>query len=124
MDRILLEEMRLQCILGILPEERTTKREIVLRVTLDVDLLSAGTSDDIRDTVDYRLVESAIIAAVQNSRRGLIESMAHDVARACLQVNGVRRVAVRLEKPGALTAARNVVVEIERTHAHFPELPS
>jgi len=122
MDRILLEDMHLQCIVGVLPEERTTQREIVVRVALDVDLLSAGVSDDIGDTVDYRQVEAGILAAVQGSDRGLIESLAHDVARACLRVNGVSRVAVRLEKPGALAVARNVVVEVERTREHFPEL--
>ena len=119
MDRIIIEDLALRCIVGVNPEERISRRDVVITVTLEVDLLAAGRSDDIADTVDYSRVQSRIMDTVRDSEYRLIEALAHDVARACLREPGVRKAGIRLEKPGALPDARTVAVEIERSSAHF-----
>lgn len=117
MDRIIIEDLRLRCIVGVNPDERTQDRDVNLCITLYADLRRAGSSDDLADTVDYSALERDVRALVEGSRFLLIERLAHEIAHFCLQRPGVDRVVVRLEKPHALRFARTVAVEIERNHA-------
>jgi dihydroneopterin aldolase/D-erythro-7,8-dihydroneopterin triphosphate epimerase len=118
-DRIIIEDLRLRCIVGVNPDERNQPRDVNLRITLCTDLRPAGSSDVLADTVDYSALHDDIRALVETSRFLLIERLAHEVARICLQRPGVERASVRLEKPGALRGARTVAVEIERTRADY-----
>ena len=81
---------------------------------MDADLAEAGRQDDLSLTVDYKKVRDRIEAVVSPSRFYLIEALAEKVAQVCLEEPGVQRVRVRVEKPGALRAARTVGVEILR----------
>ena len=44
-----------------------------------------------------------------------VEALANDLAKVCLQEDGVQTVIVRVEKPGAVRFAESVGVEIERS---------
>ncbi len=122
MDRIVIEDLLLRCVIGVNPEERRQPQDVVLRVVLDVDLRRAGRSDDLAHTVDYKALKGRIRGLVEGSRFFLIEKLAHEVARVCLAEPRVERVAVRVEKPGALRFARTVAVEIARCRDDFPDL--
>ncbi|MCL1856890.1 MAG: dihydroneopterin aldolase [Kiritimatiellaeota bacterium] len=113
-DIIHLRAMKLTCILGILPEERTTKRAVVATLRLVCDTRTAGRNDDIADTVDYRTVHERVEKAVGVSRDGLIERLAERIADAALSVAGVRQVTVILDKPNALPHCASVAIEITR----------
>jgi FolB domain-containing protein len=113
-DRIVISDLRLRCVIGINPEERQVQQDIVLNLTLFADLGRAGQSDDIADTIDYKALKKRIMAKVEASCFGLLEKLATEVARLCLEPEAVQAVTVRLEKPGALRFARTVGVEIHR----------
>ena len=121
MDRIVIEDLLLRCIVGVNPEERTNLQDVNLQVTLFVDLRAAGRSDDLAETIDYKRLKGDIRALVEGSTYYLIEKLAHEVARLCLSRAGVERAVVRVEKPGALRFARTVAVVVERTRADYPE---
>ncbi len=114
MDVIHVCDLEVDCIVGVLPEERTQRRIVVLNLSLACDLATACRSDRLEDTVDYREVRRRVVDAVQASGDELIERLAQRAADAALSVAGVRRVTVRLDKPGALEGARGVAVEITR----------
>jgi D-erythro-7,8-dihydroneopterin triphosphate epimerase len=113
-DKIVIRDIALRCIIGTYPEERREKQDVVITVTLHADLARAGRSDDMADTVDYKAVKKAIIALVEPSEFKLVEAMAQSIADACLGFDGVERVDVTVEKPGALRFARTVAIEISR----------
>ena len=117
MDRIHITDLQLRCIIGIYPEERREAQEVCLNLTLFCDLRPAGVTDAIADTVDYKAVKGRVRALVEGSRFQLLEKLATEVARCCLETAGVTKVQVRVDKPGALRFARSVAVEIERTRA-------
>ncbi|NLF17741.1 MAG: dihydroneopterin aldolase [Lentisphaerae bacterium] len=121
MDRIVIEDLLLRCIVGVNPEERTKLQDVNLQVTLYADLRPAGRSDDLADTIDYKGLKGDIRALVEGSSYLLIERLAHEVARQCLRRPGVERVQVRVEKPGALRFARTVAVVVERSRSDYPE---
>ena len=114
MDRIRIEELLVRCILGIGPEERREKQDVLISATLFADLSKAGHSDRVEDSIDYRAVKKEILAAAEGSEFRLAEALAERMAEVCLRHAGVHRVAIRVEKPGALRFARSVAVEIER----------
>lgn len=114
LDQISISDLKLRCIIGIFPEERREKQDIVINLTMYADLSKAGKSDDIADTVDYKSVKKKIIAAVERSSYALIERLATAVADICLEDPKVRAALVRIDKPGALRFAKSVSVQICR----------
>jgi dihydroneopterin aldolase/D-erythro-7,8-dihydroneopterin triphosphate epimerase len=99
---------------GVFPEERHEKQDVILNLTLHADLRKAGRSDDLADTVDYKTIKKKVIALVEASSYRLVERLAERVAEVCLEDRRVKKVVVFLEKPGALRFARSVGVEIAR----------
>jgi FolB domain-containing protein len=117
LDRIHVRDLTVRCIVGINPEERTNRQDVTINLTLYADLRRAGRSDDIHDTVDYKAVKRDVLAMVEGSSHFLLERLAERIAEICLGHDGVRKVRVLVEKPGALRFARTVGVEIVRCRA-------
>jgi len=113
-DRILVRDLLVRGIVGINPEERRAKQDVVINLELEIDTRAAAASDDIADAVNYRTVCKRIIEHVESAGPFLVEKLAADIATIVLSEFGVERVRVRVEKPGALRFARSVGVEIER----------
>jgi FolB domain-containing protein len=114
-DFIDIEGLLVRTIIGINPEERVNRQDVVIDVRLAVDMQPAAKSDDIDDAVNYRTLTKQIIALVEESRFQLIERMSHEVATLCLQDPRVAAVRVKIAKPGAVRFAQSVSVTIERS---------
>ena len=118
-DQIHIKDLLLRGIIGINDWEREKRQDILINITLFGDLLPAGSSDQIEDCINYRTIAKKVIRYVEESDRFTVEALAADIAKLCLEQEGVVRTRVRLEKPGALRFARSVGVEIERTAEDF-----
>ncbi|TET82408.1 MAG: dihydroneopterin aldolase [Anaerolineales bacterium] len=118
-DRIDIHDLLLRGIIGINDWEREKQQDILINISLFGDFRSAGESDDIADTINYRTVTKKVIKHVETSKRFTVEALASDIARICLEEPGVQRARVRVEKPGALRFTRSVGVEIERSLKDF-----
>jgi D-erythro-7,8-dihydroneopterin triphosphate epimerase len=117
-DQIHIRDLLLRCILGLRDWERRQPQDVILNIDLYTDLLKAGKSDRIEDTVDYVAIKKKVIDLVESSSFLLMERLAQRVADVCLENSNVARVRVVLEKPGALRFARTVSVEIMRDRSH------
>ncbi|HOK08624.1 MAG TPA: dihydroneopterin aldolase [Candidatus Hydrogenedens sp.] len=113
-DKIHIRDLQVRCIIGIQPEERREKQDILINITLFTNIEMAGKSDDINDTLDYKMVKKEILKFVENSSFFLIEKLAEEVAKICLSHEKVKGVTVTIDKPGVLRFARSVAVEITR----------
>lgn len=113
-DRIHIRELQLRCVVGIYPEERKEKQDVLINITLHTDLRKAGKSDDINDTVDYKAIKKEVVSMVEESSFLLIERLAEEASIIALRPEGVSAVDVSVDKPGALRFARSVAVEIHR----------
>ena len=114
MDKVFIRDLKIQGILGIHDWERVTPREIVVNVTLFADTRPAAKSDDIADCVDYSALAKKIRAHAERAARMTVEALANDLANLCLEEQKVKRVIVRVDKPGAVAEAASVGVEVER----------
>ncbi len=115
MDRIFIRDLALRCIIGIYPEERREKQDIIINVQMHCDLRKAGQSDELSDTVDYKSIKKAILKLVEGSSFQLIETLAEHIAGIALSDQKVQQVVVTVDKPGALRFAKSSAVEITRT---------
>jgi D-erythro-7,8-dihydroneopterin triphosphate epimerase len=113
-DRMHIRDLEVACIIGTMPKERTAPQAVRLCITLECDLATAGRSDRIEDTVNYRDLKNELVAFLEQSRFFLIEKMADEVAQICLADPRVLAVDVTVDKPGALTSTRSVAVQIRR----------
>jgi D-erythro-7,8-dihydroneopterin triphosphate epimerase len=113
-DRIHIRDLKLRCIIGVYPEERREKQDVLINIALECDCRKAGRTDDIADAVDYKGIKKRIVTAVEQSECELIESLAQRIADLCLESDGVESVTVAVDKPGALRFARSVAVEVTR----------
>lgn len=118
-DQIQIHDLLLRCIVGINPEERVKKQDVIVNLTLYVDMHQAGRSDDIEDAVNYKTLTKRVIDHVEQSEYFLVEKLAHTIAEIAVSEFGVQRAIVSLEKPGALRFARSVGVVIDRSAADF-----
>ena len=113
-DRIYIEDLTVSCIIGIRPEERVHKQSVVVNITLETDLRTAAQSDVLTDTVDYSSLKNDIVEMMERSQFFLIEKLATEIAALCLACEKVAAARVRVDKPGALTFAKSVGVDIYR----------
>jgi len=113
-DHIFIRDLAIRCIIGVDEYERREKQEVMVQITLDVDLRRAGRTDDLADSVDYSSLKKQILQATENSRFRLIEALAQCIADECLKQSKIECVRVAVEKPCALRFARTVGVEIVR----------
>jgi len=117
LDRIYIKDLLIRCVLGIYPEERRDKQDVIINITLHADLNKAAVSDNIEDTVNYKTIKKEVVDMVQRSEFFLLEKMAEEIAEISLRSTLVRRVDVMVDKPGALRFARSVAIEISRSQS-------
>lgn len=114
LDRIHIKDLLLRCIIGINPDEREKKQDVIINVTLYANLAAACESDSIEDTINYKGIKNKIVDLVESSSYFLIEKMVEEIAKVCLEHTDVRAARVLVEKPGALRFTRSVGIEILR----------
>ena len=114
MDKIYIRDLALRCIIGVYPEERREKQDVIINIVLECDHSAAAKSDQIGDAVDYKSIKQEVIELVEASEFNLIETLADRIAQICLHNKKVRRATVTVDKPAALRFARSVAVEISR----------
>lgn len=90
---------------GVFEEEKTKGQEFVVDVRLYLSLRTAGQSDDVQDTVNYAEIVKLIEERVQSPSVNLIETLAEQIANACLGFEIVDKVRVKVHKPHAPLSA-------------------
>ncbi|MEI6971779.1 MAG: dihydroneopterin aldolase [bacterium] len=115
MDRMFIRDLDVQCIIGTRPEERATKQRVIINVELACDLQKAAQSDRLEDTVNYSALCRKLVEMSGQSRFFLVEKLAGEVARVCLEERMVSSVSVTVDKPGALDRARSAAVTVSRS---------
>lgn len=114
MDKIIIKDLRVTGIIGIYDYERITPQEMLINVTLFTETHRAAETDDIADCVDYEKTAKMLKLHAQTSKRLTVEALTGDLAQICLQIPGVQRVNIRVEKTQAIEFTGSVGVEIER----------
>lgn len=114
MDRIFIEGLAVEAIIGVHEWERRNRQKVVIDIEVFSDTSCAAEHDDLAETTSYGDIARAVTAAVEASEFRLIETLADDLATLILREFGPPRLTVTVRKPAAVANASNVGVTIER----------
>jgi dihydroneopterin aldolase len=117
-DRIELRGLRFMGAHGVLPEEAERAQFFEVDLDLLADLSTAGSSDDLADTIDYSSVCDAVRSVVEGPHVALLERLAQLVADDVLAATGGRAqgvvVTVRKLRPPLPVQITSAAVRIHR----------
>ena len=114
MDRVFIEELEVQTIIGIFDWEREIKQTISIDLEMEFDIRRAAETDSIEDTLDYKAVSKRLIHFIEDSEFQLVEALAERCAAIVLTDFPVNWLRLKLGKPGAVRGSSAVGVIIER----------
>jgi dihydroneopterin aldolase len=114
MDIIFLRDLQVETLIGIWEWERKIRQTVAIDLEMSADIRKAAASDNVQDTLNYKSVAKRIQAFVAESSFQLVETLAENIAAIVLSEFPVAWVRVRVNKPGAISGARDVGVLIER----------
>ena len=97
---------------GVLSDEQNLGGKFQVDVELHCDLSRGARSDILKETVDYERVYDCIRSIVVGHKFMLLERLGSEIAKGILgQFSKVKRVVVRVRKPGA--AVKGVIDHVE-----------
>ena len=97
---ILIENLVVNCIIGILSHERATPQRLVLDVVLETDFSAAASSDRVDDTVNYAQISAQISELAITRQFQLVETLVAEVCQHIIANHAqVTRVTVTARKP-------------------------
>jgi dihydroneopterin aldolase len=114
MDIVFIRDLRIDTVIGIYDWEREIRQTVVFDLEMGADIALAAATDAIEDTLDYKAVSKRLIEFVSGSKFQLVETLAERCATLVLEEFKVPWVRLTLNKVGAVSAARDVGVIIER----------
>ncbi|MEL4897335.1 dihydroneopterin aldolase [Crocosphaera sp. Alani8] len=117
MDFIEVSGIRCYGYTGYLPEEQVLGQWFEVNLTLGVDLKTAGISDNLDDTLDYRQAIAVVKHHIKTTKVALIEKLTEIIAQDILTLPNLSQVRVRLTKinPPIPDFSGQIVVDITRT---------
>ena len=116
-DRIHLRGVEAFGYHGVLPDEKRDGQPFVVDVVMELDLATAGGSDELDDTVSYAEIAGEVVARITGPSFDLIERLAEVVADDVLRHRLVDAATVTVHKPQAPVGHpfTDVAVEVHRT---------
>ncbi len=110
-----VRDLRIECIVGIHPHERTTPQTVIVDLEFDYDFAPAAAGDAIAHVVNYDEAVAQVRALIVERRFQLIETMAAEVSALLLdRYPTVVTVRVGINKPAAVPDAAGSFVRLER----------
>jgi dihydroneopterin aldolase len=117
MDKVFIEDLRIQTVIGVFDWEREITQTVSLNLEMGFDIRKAAESDAIADTLDYKAVSKRLINFVEESEFQLVEALAEQCTQIVLAEFPVTWLRLKLSKPGAVRGSSAVGVVIERQAA-------
>ena len=114
MDKIFLDELKIETIIGIWEWERRIRQTVVIDLEMSADIAKAAATDDVADTLNYKSVAKRLQQFVGESSFQLVETLAERIAAIVREEFDVAWVKVKVHKPGAIRGSKDVGVIIER----------
>jgi dihydroneopterin aldolase len=114
MDKIFLDELKVETIIGIWDWERKIRQTVVIDLEMSADIAKAAATDDVADTLNYKSVAKRLQQFVGESSFQLVETLAERIAAIVRDEFDVAWVKVTVHKPGAIRGSKDVGVIIER----------
>jgi dihydroneopterin aldolase len=114
LDRVFIEGLEVDTVIGAYDWERGIRQCLRLDLSFAWDNRPAAAGDDLSKALDYASVSTRIQAFAEQAQFQLVETFAERLAEVLMGEFNIPWLRLKLTKPGAVTAAAGVGVEIER----------
>ncbi|EGH42077.1 dihydroneopterin aldolase [Pseudomonas syringae] len=114
MDRVFIEGLEVDTVIGAYDWERGIRQCLRLDLSFAWDNRPAAAGDDLSKALDYVSVSTRIQAFAEQAQFQLVETFAERLAEVLMGEFNIPWLRLKLTKPGAVAAAAGVGVEIER----------
>ena len=110
--------LRTKAVIGCNKWERNRTQDLLINISYKLNISNAIETDCVDDTADYRALKKKVQEKVSSSSFFLIESLTNYILDIVMEDQRITQATVTLDKPGALSSAESVSVEIsgERNH--------
>ncbi len=107
------DHLKINCILGVYPEERTQKQPVYIDLKVQLNLENDITRQANTPTLDY--VKLAQISTQSSEKQFfLLEAFANDILENIFNEFNVSWAWIKIKKPQAIKEARYAFVELEK----------
>ena len=113
MDRVFIEGLEVDTVIGAYDWERSIRQCLRLDLSFAWDNRPAAENDDLSKALDYASVSERIQAFAAQTQFQLVETFAERLAEVLMSEFNIPWLHIKLTKPGAVAAAKGVGVEIE-----------
>ncbi|MCK9739785.1 dihydroneopterin aldolase [Pseudomonas syringae] len=114
MDRVFIEGLEVDTVIGAYDWERGLRQCLRLDLSFAWDNRPAAAGDDLSKALDYASVSTRIQVFAEQAQFQLVETFAERLAEVLMGEFNIPWLRLKLTKPGAVAAAAGVGVEIER----------
>ena len=114
MDIVYIKGLSVLTTIGVYERERNIRQTLRFDLELGCDISAAGQSDAVETALDYDAISQRMISFVEASQYALIEAVAENLAAVLLSEFPIKQLKLQVSKPGAISAAADVGVIIER----------
>ena len=80
MDKIFLNELKVDTIIGIFEWERNILQTVIIDLEMSADIAKAAASDEVIDALNYKSVAKRVQGFVEKSSFQLVETLAEHIA--------------------------------------------
>ena len=115
MDKVFIEGLEVDTLIGAYDWERGIRQCLLLDLTFAWDIRPAAAGDDLSKALDYAAVNQQVQAFAAAAQFELVETFAERLAEQLLERFDAAWLRLRVTKPGVNAAARAVGVEVERS---------
>jgi dihydroneopterin aldolase len=109
-----IEDFKVMCIIGELPEEREWEQEISISLSYEQSMDRVAETDSLQDTIDYVAVAEKCRTVAIEGKFNMLEALICHMADALLEQFKMPELTIKVRKPGALEFASATTVEITR----------
>ncbi len=110
---IRIKDLLLRTYIGFNAKEINEQQDVVINMTIDVDLSHAIENDAVDGSYDYKIITKSVINLVQDQRFMMLETLTQSVLDEIMKHKKIRFAKVEVDKPHALRFAASVSVELE-----------
>jgi len=114
MDIVYIRDLRIDTFIGIYDWEQQIRQTLSIDLDMATDVAATAAAGDIAATLDYKAISDRLLEMIGNQHFELLESLAEKIAQVLQNEFKVGWLRLRLGKPGAVPAAADVGVVIER----------
>jgi len=123
MDIIFIREFRTDAWIGVYEWEQQRPQMLELDIDIGLDTHRAGSSDSIRDTIDYGKVVERVKSDLADAKFKLLEALAEHITQVLFTDFNADWVKVSVAKIGHMRGVKKVGVTIARSR-HDPSIRS